>query len=74
MRHLCVESISNDQTAAVLLGKRGLFLQGTVKGATKEFPAKYLENCQYLWGDNHHAATATIEGVPMIALGGKIRC
>ena len=39
-----------------------------MKGATKEFPAKYLDNCQYQRGD-HHAAT--IEGVPMIALGWK---
>ena len=40
------------------------FLQGIVKGATKEFPAKYQR------GD-HQAATATIEGVPMIALAWK---
>ena len=53
-----------------MLGKRDLFLQGIVKGATNEFPAKYLDNCQYQRGD-HHAATATIEDVPMIALGWK---
>ena len=64
------DSAFTSTTAAVLLGKRGLFLQGIVKGATKEFPAKYLDNCQYQRGD-HHAATATIEGVPMIALGWK---
>ena len=54
------DSAFTSTTAAVLLGKRGLFLQGIVKGATKEFPAKYLDNCQYQRGD-HHAATATIE-------------
>ena len=64
------DSAFTSTTAAVMLGKRGLFLQGIVKGATKEFPAKYFENCQYQRGD-HHAATATIEDVPMIALGWK---
>ena len=64
------DSAFTSTTAAVMLGKRGLFLQGIVKGATKEFPAKYLDNCQYQRGD-HQAATATIEGVPMIALAWK---
>ena len=59
------DSAFTSTTAAVLLEKRGLFLQGIMKG---EFPAKYLDNYQYQRGD-YHAATATIGGVPMIALG-----
>ena len=54
------------------LGKRGLFLQGIVKGATKEYPAKYLDTLQYEKGD-HHVATSTIEGIPMLALGWQDR-
>ena len=39
-----------------------------MKGATKEYPAKYLDTLQYEKGD-HHVATSTIEGIPMLALG-----
>eukprot|EP00731_Ephydatia_muelleri_P021839 Em0014g430a len=59
-------------TAAVELGKRGLFLQGIVKDATKEYPAKYLDTFQYEKGD-HHVVTSTIDGIPMLALGWQDR-
>ena len=41
-RIIRADSAFTSTTAAVELGKRGLFLQGIVKGATKEYPAKYL--------------------------------
>ena len=66
------ELIQHSTTAAVELGKRGLFLHGIVKGATKEYPAKYLHTLQYEKGD-HHVATSTIEGIPMLALGWQDR-
>ena len=65
-RIIRADSAFTSTTAAVELGKRGLFLQGIVKGATKEYPAKYLDTPQYDKGD-HHVATSTIEGIPMLA-------
>ena len=39
------DSAFTSTTAAVLLGKRGLYLQGVMEGMTKQFPAKYLDSC-----------------------------
>ena len=71
-RIIRADSAITSTTAAVELGKRGMFLQGIVKGAKKEYPAKYLDTLQYEKGD-HHVATSTIEGIPMLALGWQDR-
>ena len=52
-RIIRADSAFTSTTAAIELGKRGLFLQGIVKGATKEYPAKYLDTFQYEKGDYH---------------------
>eukprot|EP00731_Ephydatia_muelleri_P020866 Em0013g593a len=71
-RIIRADSTFTSTTAAVELGKRGLFLQGIVKGATKEYPAKYLDTFQYEKGD-HHVVTSSIDGIPMLALGWQDR-
>ena len=71
-RIIRADSAFTSTTAAVELGKRGLFLQGIVKGATKEYPAKYLDTFQYEKGD-HHVVTSPIDGIPMLALGWQDR-
>ena len=43
-----------------------------MKGATKEYPAKYLDTFQHEKGD-HHVVTSTIDGIPMLALGWQDR-
>ena len=53
------DSAFTSTTVAVLLGKRGLFLQGIMKGTTKEFPAKYLDNYQYQRGDQLQQLTVS---------------
>ena len=71
-RIIRADSAFTSTTAAFELGKRGLFLQGIVKGATKEYPAKYLDTFQYEKSD-HHVVTPTIDGISILALGWQDR-
>ena len=68
-RIVCGDSAFASVTAAVELKKRGLFFQGLVKTASKEFPKKYLTDFDYDGRGGHTAATSEVDGVPLIAIG-----
>ncbi len=68
-RIVVADSAFASTTSAIELKKKGLFFQGIIKTSTHEFPKDYLMGFQYKARGDIAVATATIENVPLLALG-----